>query len=231
MIFKPLLISTTGYLEPVSRAEAFYRKWAGSSSHSGPIFYLAIRTLAEAFDPLSFRQFEKVPRFVSISLLRVCRSIYQETNALFWKSNTFVFSTPCILQSAFEKMGKFATRRMIYLGLSFPMFDLPEFAFPSAAKRVADRSLLRLDIVIHPIELHSLLLLRELSAYGEDPQEERKMYRRFLRKVNNISKLRIPKRLIIMGHGRSDESRTADYESLMHDMEESWGDKMCGDEV
>jgi hypothetical protein len=226
MIFKPLLVSPTGYLVPVSRSEAYFRKWPGSLSPSGPIFYLATRSLEEAYNTLSPQKIENELDFVSPSLLRVCQAIYQETSGLFWKSNTFVFYSPSSLQTIFKRMGKFATRRIVSTCLSMPLLDHPEFTLQTLSMRVANGTLQRLDIVFQLIELHAAHLFLFNDAHSEGIVPHGELYTTFLLKLKNISKLEIPKRLIILRDRSMDESRTAEFERVIHDMEEEWGDKI-----
>ncbi|CZR63889.1 uncharacterized protein PAC_13786 [Phialocephala subalpina] len=104
MIYFHVLVSPTGYIEPISRNHAYYLRLPGSISHTGPFWYLNV-TEPSSHLPLDEnfvrrrRQLSNgekdAPEYsssISTSLLRTNKNIYQETFSIFWENNTFLFS-------------------------------------------------------------------------------------------------------------------------------------------
>ncbi|KAF8862538.1 hypothetical protein BDZ45DRAFT_769818 [Acephala macrosclerotiorum] len=103
MIYFLVLISPTGYIEPISRNHAYYLRLPGSTSRSGPHWYLAATSPSQHTtldEKLSQRRTQlargdrdppEISPHISTSLLRTNKNIYQEMFPVFWEKNTFIF--------------------------------------------------------------------------------------------------------------------------------------------
>jgi hypothetical protein len=97
------LVSPTRTLKPVCRRDAFYSGFPRSCSQSGPFFYL----LVDNTNLIMGQHYgDERQSTISLSLPRTCRKIYEETNNLFWTSNTFHFPSPHSLLQTFNLMGR-----------------------------------------------------------------------------------------------------------------------------
>ena len=226
VIFKPLILSPTQCIEPISRIEAFRRGFPRSASSSSPIFYLAMRSDFEVSKPAESTHTEKVPEFVALSLLRVSRIIYLEISALFWTSHTFTFASPYALQTTFKGMGQIASRRITSLRLFISATDHSGPAFRSITKIAANGALQRLDLVLRKYELNRVVLVRLSTRYNGGQDTCHHPYCSFLRMLHDTSKLNIPKRLIILTEPTFDEYMLPHCGSTLEEMKQEWGDEI-----
>jgi len=111
-IWELCLVSPTGTIVLLSRREAYHSGLSGSCSQSGPFFYLLVDNTNPGKGQHQPYDSDRLSPTISLSLPRTCRKIYEETNELFWTSNTFYFSTPHTLRQNFRSIGIFAQRRI-----------------------------------------------------------------------------------------------------------------------
>lgn len=117
-IWNLCLVSPTGTAQPLSRRDAYYSGIPVSCSSSGPFFYL----LVDNTDPIMGQHEPFLSRdnpwpAISLSLPRTCRQVYNETNELFWTSNSFFFASPHRLLQTFKGMGRYAPRQITSIRL------------------------------------------------------------------------------------------------------------------
>jgi hypothetical protein len=102
---------------------------------------------------------------ISLFLPRTCREIYNETNQLFWTSNTFTFREPKDLLWVFKGMGHMPSRCItsIHLPLGAIGGNFLEIllkALDLLAKKESMSSLQRLDLVLDVFHIQRISNLK-----------------------------------------------------------------------
>ena len=101
IIYSYILLSHTGYIQPVSRNAAYHYGFPQSISPSGPRFYLTIQHARDSCQS-DLQSGHETPYF-SLSLLRTCRAVHRETKPMFWQNNIFYFVSSTIADSLIQR--------------------------------------------------------------------------------------------------------------------------------
>ncbi|KAH8601661.1 hypothetical protein B0O99DRAFT_713669 [Bisporella sp. PMI_857] len=125
MIWKLVILSPTGSVAPITRQDAYYRKFADSRSYS-PHTYL---TISSGSDTLN------VPGrndYITLSLIRTCRQSYHEASFVFWSQTTI-----CMYLSNLSGMRRHLGPMPMALIRSFHLVITPLFsAIPCLRKTI-----------------------------------------------------------------------------------------------
>lgn len=134
IIYWEVLISPTGYIEPVPIPIVHHKKPPANQIRRQRFKLRIFPSGASSSSPSSSEK----NGVVSLSLARVCRQINLETRALFWKHNTFHFDTPYSLIKTLKEMGQIPSRLItsISLSLSISLCKL----LPKALRLLASRT-------------------------------------------------------------------------------------------
>lgn len=181
-IYKYVLISTTGFIEPREQGRREKSSSSANSTHRFVLFHYETytETAGELCKSKSF----------SISLLRTCRQIHAETKDLFWQNNTFVFSSPILLTKSLKTMGQISSRLItrIHLLLDYVACRCEgrTKALAKALRLLASRarhgSFKQLALHIDASDIRRLSRLRETWV-----EEEQQLYDDFLETLRNGS--------------------------------------------
>ncbi|RDW77036.1 hypothetical protein BP6252_05089 [Coleophoma cylindrospora] len=105
-IYEYVLLSPTGFIEPneVSRLERFPSAIPSSTTSTTHRFVLNI------LHPQDRYNIENAQTYITTSILRTNRQIYQESKDLFWRRNTFYFRSAVTLGWTLKAMGQAPSR-------------------------------------------------------------------------------------------------------------------------
>lgn len=176
------------------------------------------------------------PEFISVSLLRVCRIIHQETRDLFWNSNTFVIFQAPILDYTFQNMSQATMQRITTLRLVLTPYGLVPKQLIKELQPVIEMSsggsLKELVLVLKADDFKAIVRF-QLHALqtGEDQSDWGIMYGGLLKTLNTISKLPIQKRFIVLGGTRLIESSPPGRDAIIEEVEREWGGEICWEDV
>jgi hypothetical protein len=135
IIYAQVLISPSGYIEPVLLTPSKRLPAAGSNNTSPPRFTLRVVLPSASFSS-SGPQDNAV---LSLSLARTCRQIHRETHSIFWTRNIFHFATPHRLIATLKDMGQVPSRRITFVSLPFSI-ALCKSPLPKALRLLASRA-------------------------------------------------------------------------------------------
>jgi hypothetical protein len=167
-IWKLCIVSQTGFMAPLSRNTAFYRRLPRSTSSSGPHYYLVVANPnADTYNMCP--PYEN--GFIILSLPRTCRQIYNETSHLFWTSNIFIFREPHNLICTFKGMGQTPSRCITSIRLSLGLIEgnvleIFKKAIDLLLKRQSTSALRLLDLVLNAKQLAVMSCMKKEFPCG-----------------------------------------------------------------
>jgi hypothetical protein len=129
-IYFQVLVSPTGYVEPVL---VYQTKKSPSPRFA---LYRAFPIQSPLLDAEPGPQND----VLSLSLMRTCRQIYHETQSLFWKHNTFQFSTPHLLTQTLKSMGQIPSRKITSISLTLTLSSSFSKTLPRALRILVSRA-------------------------------------------------------------------------------------------
>ena len=237
-IWELCLVSPTGTIALLSRREAYHRSLPGSCSQSGPFFYLLVDNTNPGKGQQQPYDSDKLPPTISLSLPRTCRKIYEETNELFWTSNTFYFSTPHILRQNFRSMGILAQRRIFSIRLRLrPDWGNDIECFDRAMQLLINqgknRSIRHTELLIdiNSIEHMAGVKPNPFLYFSLPLGASNVMYKKFLPILHQANRLQNLQRNFVATHACSlatveeilDYSVANEIHGRLRDLHEAWG--------
>ena len=158
------MLSFTRYIMILCRHTAF-RHMSPKKCFNIRTSVLSARCRSRNMDQetLSYEQLD----IMSLSLLRTCRQIYNETSHLFWISSVFVFPTPLYFSEALKNMGPIPSRCITSVRLFTG--DIEDYV-PSALLKSLDlltkrstTAVRRMDLVINHFQVARISQLRPVD--------------------------------------------------------------------
>jgi hypothetical protein len=237
-IWKLCLVSPTGIVQPVNRRDAYYLGYPGSFSLSGPFFYLVVDE--HNFYPKlpGADTNDENPRTISLSLPRVCRQVYIETNDIFWTNNAFLFWSPHSLLRTFKGMSEYPFRHITSIRLHLQAevgneLEIFDQTLELLIKQARTSSLRNLELRLKADSIKDMVDMKRgpVLHFGTHFGDSNFLYERFLPSLKKAQQLHnVEKVLVItdlLGQARIGSLHelffNAKFSGAFRDIHEAWG--------
>lgn len=156
VIYEHLLISPTGYVTPIvdKRARTLRFNLHTSTGRDQVTNIPSWGFPARDWKKLVLSNSD----VLSLSLLRTCQQIWQETRGIFWSNNTFLFQHPKSMQRTLKLMGQVPSRRIESISCSLETVfwkSLPKcLALLNSRTRHGSFQKLHLDVALDDLDVY-----------------------------------------------------------------------------